>query len=86
MFAIGGELGGRPGDQRAALSQLFSHPDGYVRFNAAVASISVLKEEARAVIQAIAESGVYPLAGEAGVFLSMYDGDLSKLRLLDSPP
>lgn len=78
-FAIDGELSKRPGDQRTALSQLFSQSGSYVRFNAAVESRSVVKAEARAVIQDIAESRVYPLAGEAGVFLSMYDGEMSKL-------
>lgn len=79
IHAISMELKRRPGDQRTALITLFSHPNAQVRFNAATSSISIARSEARRTIQAIADSKVYPLAGHAGMYLSMYDGEASRL-------
>jgi hypothetical protein len=41
--------------------------------------IRILPLEARRTIQAIADSGVFPLAGHAGMYLSMYDGEAAKI-------
>lgn len=73
------ELKLRPGDQRSALAPLLSHPNAQVRFNAAQSVIWMLPLEARQAIQIIADSGVYPLAGHAGMYLSMYDGESAKI-------
>jgi hypothetical protein len=73
------ELQRRPGDQRGALVTLFSHPNDWVRFNAATSLIAIARAEARQVIQTIADSKVYPQALHAGMYLSTYDGEMSKL-------
>lgn len=76
---IDDELMRRPGDQRRLLTRLFQHPNDWVRFNAAKSTISVVPAEARRIIQAIADSGMLPQSGHAGMYLEMYDGDMSKL-------
>jgi Domain of unknown function (DUF2019) len=79
IHEISKELKRRPGDHRSALLKLLSHPDAWVRFNAATSTISIAPVQARQVIQAIADSKVYPQAGQAGMYLSMHDGEASKL-------
>jgi hypothetical protein len=76
---INEELKSRPGDQRAALVRLFTHPNLWVQLNAAEAAIPVAPVAARQQIQIIADSKKYPVAGHAGMFLSFYDGDLSDI-------
>jgi hypothetical protein len=41
--------------------------------------IAIARAEARHVIQTIADSKVYPQAFHAGMYLSKYDGEMSKL-------
>lgn len=79
IFDISDELKRRPGDQWSALIELFGHPDMYVRFNAATSLIGIVPGQARQVIQDIADARVFPLAGHAGMYLSMYDGEAAKL-------
>lgn len=81
IFEINAELKSRPGDQRRALTELFSNPDPWVRFNAASAALDVATAEARPVIQQIADSQNYPVTGHAGMCLSLFDGELSDLRV-----
>lgn len=76
---INNELKGRPGDQRGTLASLLSHPNAQVRFNAAQSLIRILPIEARQTIQVIADSGVFPLAGHAGMYLSMHDGEAARI-------
>jgi hypothetical protein len=76
---INRELKSRPGDQRSALAPLLSHPNAQVRFNAAQSLIRILPLEARRTIQVIADSGVFPLAGHAGMYLSMHDGEAARI-------
>src|SRR3954469_16791320 len=67
IYEISKELKRRPGDHRTALLKLLSHPNDWVRFNAATSTISLAAVEARQVIQAIADSEVYPgLAAASG--------------------
>ena len=47
IFEINAELKSRPGDQRRALTELFSNPDPWVRFNAASAALDVATAEGR---------------------------------------
>lgn len=77
---INAELKSRPGDQRIALIRLFSHPNPWVRFNAARVTLDIA-DESRAVVQLIADSGNFPVAGHAGMCLSLFDGELSHLRV-----
>lgn len=79
IFDISDELKRRPGDQWRVLIELFAHPDMYVRFNAATSLIGIVPEQARQVIQDIADARVFPLAGHAGMYLSLYDGELSDM-------
>lgn len=79
IYEISKELKRRPGDHRTALLKLLSHPDDWVRFNAATSTISLAPGQARQVMQTIADSKVYPQAGQAGMYLSMYDGEAAKL-------
>lgn len=76
---INNELKSRPGDQRGTLASLLSHPNAQVRFNAAQSLIRILPIEARQTIQVIADSGVFPLAGHAGMYLSMHDGEAARI-------
>ena len=69
QMAIAVELKTRPGDQRAALLKLYSHPNVQVRLNAARLSLAVAPTAAREVIQAIKESKQYPQAMDAGMCL-----------------
>ena len=76
---INNELKSRPGDQRGTLASLLSHPNAQVRFNAAQSLIRILPIEARQTMQVIADSGVFPLAGHAGMYLSMHDGEAARI-------
>ncbi|NVN87017.1 MAG: DUF2019 domain-containing protein [Rhodopseudomonas sp.] len=67
------ELKRRPGDQRFVLAKNFAHPNPYVRFSTATCLIEVMPEEARRQLQLIADSKYYPLAGDAGMYLSNLD-------------
>jgi hypothetical protein len=67
------EMKNRDGDQRRALLRLYDHPNTEVRLKAAKATLAVAPEMARRAIQAIAESGEYPQAGDAGMALSSLD-------------
>lgn len=76
---INKELKSLPGDQRGALAPLLSHPNAQVRFNAAQSLIRILPIEARQTIQVIADSGMFPLAGHAGMYLSTHDGEAVRI-------
>lgn len=80
IFDINAELESRPGDQRLALTKLFSSLDPWVRLNAARIVMNIAAAEARPVIQQIADSKNYPVAGHPGMCLSFFDGELSDLR------
>lgn len=79
IHEIGNELKSRPGDRGRALMRLFDHPNFNVRLNAGRSLMSVFPEEARMQIQAIADSGKYPFAVEAGLYLSSLDGELANI-------
>uniref|UniRef100_Q07QC9 DUF2019 domain-containing protein n=1 Tax=Rhodopseudomonas palustris (strain BisA53) TaxID=316055 RepID=Q07QC9_RHOP5 len=73
IFRINDELKSRSGDQRRILFGLLSHQNPYVRYNAATSLIRIFPVEARNVLQTIADSKWYPLAGHAGMYLHMLD-------------
>lgn len=77
ILRISAELRKRPNTQRIGLTRLLSHPNSWVRFHAAEECIDLAPVEARRELQRIADSGDYPVAGHAGMFLSLYEGDLS---------
>ena len=61
------ELKARPGDQRNALLPLYDHPNLQVRLKAAKNTLAVAPDAALALLRMIAESGIHPQAGEAGM-------------------
>ncbi|MET0724159.1 MAG: DUF2019 domain-containing protein [Tardiphaga sp.] len=69
MMDVANELKSRDGDQRTALLRLFSHPNMQVRLQAAKLTLAVAPVEARAQLQAIADSKWFPQAGDAGMSL-----------------
>jgi hypothetical protein len=80
MKEIHDELKRRPGDQRRELVRLFDYPNMQVRLQAAKLTKEVAPVEARAQLQAIVDSKWFPQAGDAGMSLSIMDGDI-KLKL-----
>lgn len=69
MRSVLEELKARDGDQRRALLPLYEHPNAQVRLKAAKNTLAVAPNEALKVLEAIASSGEYPQAGEAGMSL-----------------
>jgi Domain of unknown function (DUF2019) len=61
------ELKSRQGDQRRALLALYKHPNIQVRLNAVKATLAVAPQEARDMLQKIADSKYFPQAGDAGM-------------------
>lgn len=78
MCAIEKELASRGLEARRSLMSLYRHPNLQVRLNAAKGTLAVAPEEARRVIQAIADSKLYPQAGDAGMCLWALDEAISK--------
>jgi len=69
MDAIENELKARDGDQRRALVGLYDHPNAQVRLNAIKATLAVSPEQARRMLNVMANSREYPQAGDAGMTL-----------------
>src|SRR5690242_16815528 len=69
MRALEDELRSRPGDQRRALLALYDHPNAQVRLQAAGATLAVVPDSARQLIETIANSRKFPQAGDAGMLL-----------------
>ncbi|ODS02535.1 hypothetical protein AUC71_14700 [Methyloceanibacter marginalis] len=78
LESVEAELKGRPGDQRQALLSLYDHENDQVRLNAANATLAVSPKDARALLEAIAESGVFPQRGDAGMALWALDEGISE--------
>ena len=69
MDAVKEELKRRPGDQRHALIDLHNHPNVQVRLKSAIATLAIVPDKARRLLQVIADSREYPQAGDAGMTL-----------------
>jgi hypothetical protein len=78
MELVKAELKRRPGDQRRALLVLYEHPNTQVRLKAAKATLAVVPEAARLLIEDIANSRKFPQAGEAGMTLVNLDRGVFK--------
>ncbi|MBM3543991.1 MAG: DUF2019 domain-containing protein [Alphaproteobacteria bacterium] len=72
------ELKSRVGDQRRALMVLYEHPNAQVRLKAAKATLAVAPQEARRLIEVIADSHEFPQAGDAGMTLLALDEGIFK--------
>jgi hypothetical protein len=76
LMDIVDELKTRPGDQRTALTALYSHANMQVRLRAAKNTLAVAPHAARAQLEAISVSGWQPQAGDAGMSLrALESGD-----------
>jgi len=78
MDEITNELMRRPGDQRTALLPLYHHQNMQVRLKAAIATLAVAPQAARAMLENIAASGWQPQAGDAGMTLWNIDRGIFK--------
>jgi uncharacterized protein (DUF924 family) len=73
LMEVEKELKQRSGDQRKALTILYSYPNMQVRLNAAKATLSVAPQAARQAIEAIAASTWPPQCYDARMCLWMLD-------------
>lgn len=73
MRVIVEELRSRPGDQRTALLPLYEHPNRQVRIKAAIHTLALAPEAARAVLEQIKAAQWYPQALDAGMMLRPLD-------------
>jgi hypothetical protein len=78
MVAVRQELISRPGDGRRALIPLYAHPNIQVRLAVAKTTLALNYDEARRVIETIANSDRFPMAGDAGMTLSNLDRGVFK--------
>jgi hypothetical protein len=73
MEAVAVELKNRVGDQRHNLVAFYDHPNAQVRLKAAIATLAVEPESARAVLQEISDRNEYPQAADARGMLRALD-------------
>jgi hypothetical protein len=78
MAAVSDELKQREGDQRRELRGLYSYGNMQVRLKAAIHTLAVFPVEARAQLQAIADTNWLPQAGDAGMSLLNLDRGVFK--------
>ena len=73
LDAVQQELRARAGDQRRALAELYDHPNPQVRLDAAMATLVVLPDRARAAPRMIIDRVEFPQAADAGFTLDDLD-------------
>ncbi len=73
MRDVVAELRRRPGDQRRELAKLYDHPNLKVRLMAAHATLALFYEQARQVIQTVADSDRLPFSVDAKMSLRGLD-------------
>jgi len=78
LAAVQEELKSRDGDQRRVLVALYDHPNMQVRLKAAKATLAIAPQEARAVLQKLAELKNYSQALDAGMSLWNLDRGIYK--------
>jgi hypothetical protein len=69
LDAVQQELRSRPGDQRRALVELYDHANPQVRFDAAIATLVVVPDRARATLRMIIDRAEFPQAANARLTL-----------------
>lgn len=69
LNAVEKELRARQGDQRRSLAPLYDHPNPQVRLDAAMATLVIFPDEARAALQMIIDRREFPQAIDAGFTL-----------------
>jgi hypothetical protein len=78
MNLVREELRSRPGDQRWALVRLFDHPNAQVRVKAAKSTLVLVPDQARAVLQNVADSNKGYQSLDAGMCLTNLDRGIFK--------
>lgn len=73
LSEIDQELRVRGTNSRLALSELFDHPNPFVRLNAASDLLGLLPQDARSVLLKIRDARIQPEALDAGMMLSRFD-------------
>ena len=73
LDAVQQELRARAGDQRRALAELYDHPNPQVRFDAAIATLVMVPDRARAALRMIINRDEFPQAADAGLTLDDLD-------------
>lgn len=73
MTKVEDELKRRPGDGRRLLAALFGDRNPQIRLMAAGSALAALPDEARKVLQALADSAEYPQAANAGMLIDGLD-------------
>ncbi|MCR4266098.1 DUF2019 domain-containing protein [Nitratireductor sp. ZSWI3] len=73
MMQVVRELKRRPGDQRSALSVLYTHKNIQVRLKAAIHTLAVHGAQARRVLEEVAAQTGYPQSGDARWMLRAVD-------------
>lgn len=73
ILEIDDELRNRGAEARLELKTLFTHPNSFVRMNAAVKILGLVPREARSVIQEIDDARIQPEALHAGMKLLAFD-------------
>jgi hypothetical protein len=73
MMAVANELRSRPGDQRRSLVSLYDHPNEQVRLKAAIHTLALFPDDARAVMQKLIDDRIQPQAMDAGMLLDSLD-------------
>ncbi len=73
LMSIKNELRARPGDRRRLIMELYEHRNMQVRLNSAKATLAIAPQQARALLEWIAESKHNPQAGDAGMCLWALD-------------
>jgi hypothetical protein len=74
MDEIQNELKDRSGDQRRALTALFTHANPQVRLKAGLATLDVARDAAREVLQKLVDARCYPQAADALAAIWRLDG------------
>jgi hypothetical protein len=69
----------RPGDARIALFALYHHRHPQVRLNVAESTYALNPERAKSIIEEIANSRLFPWAGDAGMSLVALENGTSRL-------
>lgn len=67
------ELKSREPDQRAVLTRLYRHPNRQVRFSAAIYTLALFPDQARAVLQILSDRDEYPQAANARMIMDGLD-------------
>jgi len=78
MEEVTNELKKRAGDQRSELLRLYDHPNVQVQLAAAKRTLAIAPQQARQLIESIANSHEHPFVGDVGMCLWALDQGIFK--------